>query len=326
MPAPGGEDARRANELTVAEAIRWAQEEMVRGLPARLGDARAEVARAEAEQLLLWAAGWERIDLVTRLRDRLPAAASARFRHAVARRKAGEPLQYITGRAPFLGRMFRVTPDVLIPRPETEVLYAAAAAWLRFPVCAHLRARIYDLGTGSGVLAISLALACPAAEVIACDISAAAVAVAAGNAAALGARVAWRTGDGFAVWGELASTGWLPHLVVSNPPYIPAGEIARLDAEVRDHEPRLALDGGPDGLDFYRRFAAMGDAAFAATPEPAAMLLEVGDGQADAVCALFAAQAERWPGWAFTVIPDLRGIPRVVAAARGAPLPALPQT
>jgi release factor glutamine methyltransferase len=203
----------------------------------------------------------------------------------------GEPTQYITGRQEFYGREFRVTPHVLIPRPETEHLIEAALA--------HSTETILDIGTGSGAIAVTLALESKA-RVVATDVSLAALQVARQNARALEARVAIVACD---LGAAFANSRF--DLVVSNPPYIAARDQALLRPEVRDHEPALALFGGADGLDFYRRLI----------PE-AARLLRPGGwlmmelGSAVAVRKMCAA----WTG--IEIVNDLAGIPRVLIARR----------
>jgi release factor glutamine methyltransferase len=271
--------------------------------------------RYEVESLFGWATGWSRIKILTSPADPLPPDAALRFRAAVEQRATGYPLQYIMGAADFYGRSFIVRPGCLIPRPETEVLAEAAIAWIQRY---QPDASVMDIGTGSGILAVTIALEAPKAQVAAVDVSADALNIARENAAKNGADVGFVHGDGV----EWLKSGLLPNgsrmnVVVSNPPYIPTGEVGGLDSEVRDWEPHLALDGGETGLDIYRRISAVGDGAFA--PGRAALFLEVGAGQAETVKALFAnAQARLWQKWAFDIIPDLRGIGRVVWGERRA--------
>ncbi|NLM45707.1 MAG: peptide chain release factor N(5)-glutamine methyltransferase [Firmicutes bacterium] len=232
--------------------------------------------------------------------ETLDPAAAALFFAWTERRRRREPYAYLTGEREFMGLPFAVTPAVLIPRPETEVLVTVAAGILQNHPAPH----ILDVGTGSGVIACVLALQLPAARVCAVDISREALLVAARNAARHGVaeRIRFLQGDLYApVAGEQFSA------VVSNPPYIPAGEIGTLEPDVRDYEPRAALDGGPDGLHFYRRLTAE-------LPKlgcrPQLLCLEVGFGQAEAV-----AEMCRACGFArVDIYPDLAGIPRVVAA------------
>jgi len=212
-------------------------------------------------------------------------------------RLEGKPTQYITRRQEFYGREFRVTPDVLIPRPETEHVVEAA---LRLAPGAR---RVLDIGTGSGALAVTLQLETGAA-VWATDISTAALAVAAENARRLEARVGFAACDLAAAIAPAAMD-----LVVSNPPYVPLADEAGLQREVRDWEPRVALFGGPTGFDLYDRIAA--DAPRILRPG-GWLILELGFGSHEHVSALFGA------GWSeVRTEPDLAGIPRVLAARRG---------
>jgi release factor glutamine methyltransferase len=206
----------------------------------------------------------------------------------------------------FLGLELAVTRDALIPRPETEQLVELAAKHLASCNAgqAH-RIRVLDFGTGSGCVAVALAKQFPGAEFHATDLSEAALRVAQENAARHGVtdRVQFHLGDGFSA----VPTGMRFDLLVSNPPYIPGGEIAELQPEVREHDPRLALDGGTDGLDFYRRFVAEAPAFL----QPDARLVaEFGDGQEAALAGLFAA-----PGWSLESIEkDLTGRARFLVA------------
>ena len=230
----------------------------------------------------------------------------AALRELVRRRGEREPLQHLLGTVNFHGLEFAVTRDVLIPRPETEQLVELAAKYLPphhagpSPV-----ARALDFGTGSGCVAVTLAKRFPEMEVHACDISEAALGVARQNAVRHGVteRLLFHEGDGFAA----VPAGMRFDLLVSNPPYIPGGEIASLQPEVRDHDPRLALDGGADGLDFYRRFVAEAP-VFLQTE--ARLIAEFGDEQEIALAALFAA-----PGWIVEAIEaDLSGRARFMVA------------
>jgi release factor glutamine methyltransferase len=206
--------------------------------------------------------------------------------HAVAalaaRRLAREPVARIVGHKEFWGLPLRLNADTLLPRPETETVVEAALAAVD---AGHRRSRamrIADLGTGSGALLIALLSELPGAVGVGTDISIAALDCARGNAQALGlrARAAFVACDyGAALAGEV-------DLLVSNPPYVARGDIATLQSEVRDFDPRRALDGGPDGLDGYRAIAA--DAQRLLSPE-GILVLELGQGQLGAVTALFAA-------------------------------------
>lgn len=198
--------------------------------------------RLTAEVLLAHALSCDRVRLYMDFDKPLGEAELARFRDLVRRRAEGEPTAYLVGRREFHGRPFRVDPRVLVPRPETELLVEAALSAL------PAGGRVLDLCTGSGCVAISLALGRPGARVVATDVSEDALAVARENAAVLGARVEFATGD---LWS--AVHGEAPFdVVAANPPYVPAGELPGLAREVR-REPCIALDGGPDGLAFLRR-------------------------------------------------------------------------
>ncbi|HHU30330.1 MAG TPA: peptide chain release factor N(5)-glutamine methyltransferase [Firmicutes bacterium] len=224
------------------------------------------------------------------------------FGEWVARRMRGEPYAYICGRREFMGLEISVTPAVLIPRPETELLVETAARILQH----HSRPQILEIGTGSGAVAVALAMFLPAAVITAVDISPLALEVAAQNVRKhrLGSRVHLLEGD---LYAPVAGRHF--DAVVSNPPYISSGELASLDRTVRDYEPYLALDGGPDGLHFYRRITAEISALAALPP---LLALEVGFGQAAAVCALCRkAGYER-----IDRVFDLAGIDRIVAAQK----------
>lgn len=227
----------------------------------------------------------------------LSREAAEAFSALVERRARREPIQYILGTEEFAGLTFRVTPAVLIPRYDTEVLVEQAVARLagRGPV------RVADIGTGSGAIAVAVAHRLPEAHVVAVDLSAEALAVAQQNAAANGVaqRVTFRQGDLLHPLG-----GEVFDAILSNPPYIDAAEVGTLMPEVRDWEPHLALSPGADGLALYRRLAAQGPVLLA----PGGFLaVEVGAGQAPAVADLM-----RQVGLEVATYPDTAGILRVV--------------
>jgi release factor glutamine methyltransferase len=276
---------------------------LVRSAAAQLAEAGIETARLDAEILMAEAAGTSRPRLLAGLVAFTPGL-RAHFAEFVARRARREPIAYILGRKEFFSLDFAVTPSVLIPRPETETLVAAALDF----VAGRPDSPVIDIGTGPGTIAIAIAGNAPRAGIVATDISGQALAVARDNAGRLGCadRIDFRRADCWAALDGGASPGRFG-LVVSNPPYIPDGELDILSPEIR-FEPRLALAGGPDGLDFYRRLAA----EIRDHLEPAGrVLVEVGTrDQAAAVAAIF-----RCAGCTATeVIGDLAGEARVVRA------------
>jgi release factor glutamine methyltransferase len=198
------------------------------------------------------------------------------FKQLVARRLAGEPVTRILGVREFYGRNFTTSPDVLDPRPDTEALVELCLSHLP----ADKALGILDLGTGSGILALTLVAERPYATATAVDVSAPALAVARGNAEQLG--LSNRASFIHSNWFENISGAF--NLIVSNPPYIPAADIADLEIEVRDHDPRLALDGGDDGLHAYRAIA--GGALTYLTPD-GMIAVEIGAGQATDIEAIF---------------------------------------
>lgn len=263
---------------TVGEALAWAADRLARcGVPSPRTDARI---------LLGCATSLAAETLLAHPERPLMQYEWDRFREMVGRRERREPVQYITGRAEFLSREFVVTPDVLIPRPETELVAEEALSLLRAAFPPQEDLKLADLGTGSGVLAVTMALAFPGANVHAVDVSAAALAVARVNAERHGvaARVNFHKGD---LWEPLARAGLRGRLhgVVSNPPYVAEPDLAGLMPDVRDYEPRVALAAGADGLSCLRRVVSR--AAEFLRPR-GCLVLEVGAGQAGAVCGLLA--------------------------------------
>jgi release factor glutamine methyltransferase len=227
----------------------------------------------EARALLAHRLGVARERLVARP-EAIVAAADAEAFVALAHRRAlGEPLAYLLGEKEFYGRAFAVTPDVLVPRPETELLVDLALERMR----AVERPRVLDLGTGSGCIAVTLALECPGAQVTAIDTSDAALAVAHRNAERLGAAVAFRSGD----WYDALPVDVTFDLIVSNPPYVAAGDPHMHELRF---EPMRALAGGPDGLACLRTIAAGAGQRLAPRGW---LLVEHGFDQATAVAALF---------------------------------------
>lgn len=277
----------------------------------RLERAGVEEAAADAELLLLHLLGKSKTELLRDLREPWPGGElDAAWEAVLRRREAGEPVQYVTGEQYFYGRRFEVSPAVLIPRPETELLAEAVlAAGDRFWPQGEAEApHVLDVGTGSGALAVTLAAERPAWRVTASDLSADALAAAARNAALLGVRDRIRFVQGSLL--EPFFEGPPIDILVSNPPYIVTADLAGLQREVRDYEPRLALDGGEDGLDPYR---AMAGQLHRLPSLPRIVAWEVGAGQAEDVAAMLRNAAD-WTDIRFVV--DYVGIQRHVLAVR----------
>ncbi len=286
---------------TVKEILAWTVEHFKKnGVPsARLN---AELLLADALKLPA------RLELLLEPDRKLTDAERAAFREHVKRRSAREPTAHILGSWGFYGRNFDVTADVLTPRSETELVAERAVSWAK----ANGATRALDLGTGSGCLAITLALEVPGLQVVATDISEKALAVARKNAERLKAtdRIEFVAGDLFSPLAARPSPQPFD-LIVSNPPYIPTGEIDGLMPEVAKWEPRGALGGGADGLDFYRRIAA--ECAKWVRPG-GALVLEIGDGQGSSVSEIFQA-AGGYEG--IEVARDLAGLERIFFATKG---------
>ena len=284
--------------------------EALRSAVRQLRESGSRSPRLDAELLLATALGVERTELLRASERELTFVEQRRFRDYVQRRAAHEPVAYIRRRRAFRTLELEVSPAVLIPRPETETLVdVALEALAGVPVRAGTGAYepvALDVGTGSGCVALALAAEDPFVRVVAVDVDPAAAEVARRNASrlGLGARVDVVTGD---LLGDLGAERRFD-VIVSNPPYVPAAEYETLEPNVHDFEPRLALYGGEDGLDVYRRLIP----AAAAALEPHGVLaLEVGAGQAAAVSDLLAASGRYAPA---AVRADLAGTPRVVFA------------
>lgn len=259
-------------------------------------------ARADAELLLRHLLRWERAALLVRWNERLDEQEATRYRELIERRLRGEPIQYITGETEFYGLPFRVTPAVLIPRPETEHLVEKVITLCR----GMERPRIVDVGAGSGAIAVALAHKLPQAQVTAVDISPDALEIARENARQnnLGERIRF-------VHSDLLTTlaGDRFDVVASNPPYIASDARESLDIEVREYEPEAALFAGPDGLDVYRRLIPQ--AAEALVPG-GYIVLEIGYDQREAIGKLLQLTGYR----DVEFVPDLQGIPRVAVGRR----------
>jgi release factor glutamine methyltransferase len=254
-------------------------------------------ARREAGSLLSFVTGKDRTFLIAHAEDEVNAV--NQFREVVERRAAGEPLQYITGTQDFFGREFRVTPDVLIPRPETELLVEAA-----LEVNRNDNAFICDVGTGSGCIAVTLLCELPDARAVAVDKSVAALKIAKFNAAQLSVadRAEFVVSDCF---DALNQGEYQFDLIVSNPPYVSESALPGLQREVRDHEPLVALTPGLDGLSVIRRL--LSDAPGYLKPN-GHLLMEIGFDQGERVRNLIDESV-----WSLLEVrSDLQCIPRIV--------------
>jgi release factor glutamine methyltransferase len=262
---------------TIGGVLKWATDDFRgRGI---------DQPRLDAEVLLAFALRATRVQLIVDAMRPLLPTELARFRDLVKRRRAREPVAYLLGEREFYGRPFRVDRRVLVPRPDTETLVDVGLAR---SASRSLGARVLDLCTGSGCVAVSLARERPTTKVHATDLDEGALAVARDNAHRLGAyNVSFGLGD---LYEGLTPPYGRFDLVVSNPPYIPSGDIAGLAADVRSFEPRRALDGGEDGLALLRRVI---DGAPAMLAPGGALAVEVGAGEATAVAGLFATRGFR---------------------------------
>lgn len=268
----------------------------------RLKAARVDSPVIDARMLVEAAAGASRTDIVTDPHRQVPDEAMAMLDDYLERRSRREPVSRILGRRGFWKIMLQVTPDVLSPRPDTETVVQEALRHFD----EHRRFDVLDLGVGSGAIILAILAERPLARGLATDVSPEALAVARDNAARLGLidRLALMHGD----WTEgMADASF--DLVVSNPPYIPDAHVDALDPEVRDHDPHLALKGGPDGLDHYRRLAPE---VLRVLRPGGRFLLEIGHDQSAAVEALM-----REAGAVqVATVKDLSDRDRVVAGAR----------
>jgi release factor glutamine methyltransferase len=268
----------------------------------------ADTPRLDAEILLAEARGCRRIELYTAFTDVPPEPVRTAFRELVRRRAEGAPVAYLTGRREFYSLSFRVTPDVLIPRPETEFLVISALDWIRARPNPAEPLTIADVGTGSGIIAVCLAKHVPASRITAIDISSAALNQAQSNAAEHGVaeRIEFVVGDLFAAVPAERQF----ELIVSNPPYITTAEMAELTADIRNYEPHQALEAGPHGTEIISRLIPQ--AAERLKPG-GKLLMEISPQLNEPVRALVEADGrfELEP-----TIKDLAGLPRVISATR----------
>jgi release factor glutamine methyltransferase len=286
-----------ATAITSAEARRmWA---------AKFRDCAIESPELDARILIGQALGLDHAAVAAAAARQLSVAEQTAIAILARRRLAHEPIARIVGFKEFWSLRLRVTAATLVPRPETETLVEAALDAIARRGARSRPLRIADLGTGSGAILLALLSELPQAFGVGSDVSAAALAVARDNATRLGLRRA-----SFVACNMAAALRGPFDLIISNPPYIASGEIFGLAPEVRDFDPRAALDGGPDGLSFYRTIAA---AASALLAPDGVLIVELGVGQADAVAALFAGAglAPTQPR------ADLGGVPRALCSAKG---------
>ena len=244
-----------------------------------------ESPRLQTELLLAHVLKLPRMKLYLNFERALTDAEADTLREMVKWRGQRKPLQHIVGSTSFCGLEIAVNPHVLVPRPETELL--GEAGWQFLLTLNSQLSTALDFGTGSGCIAIALAMKCPAARITATDVSEEALTVARQNAARHGVtdRISFALGDGFAALPANARF----NLIISNPPYIPTADIASLEPEVRDFDPHSALAAGTDGLDFFRRLAAEAPERL----QPGGkIMLEFGDGQANAVQKEF--ESQKW--------------------------------
>ncbi|MFY9983689.1 MAG: peptide chain release factor N(5)-glutamine methyltransferase [Chthoniobacterales bacterium] len=277
--------------------------ELIQNTTAFLQRKGVESPRLSIEYLLAEALGKRRLDLYLDYDQRLPEQILEPLRDKVRRRSEGEPLQHLLGSWEFYGRRFKTDRRALIPRPETERL--AELMLKQIPLDTSSDARLADIGTGSGVLAITLALERPGLEVVATDISADTLALARenGHAHGIDGRIKWLQTD------LLSGVDTDFDFLVANLPYIPTAEMATLPREVR-HDPPMALDGGEDGLDVIRRFI---EEAPSHLKPGAGVLLEIGISQASGVADILQQQKYR----DISVEKDYQGVERFVSARYG---------
>lgn len=278
--------------------MKWTIAEILKEAASELDNAGVPDARREAGSLLSFILGRDRTYLISHAEDETDENSFVRLREFVERRAAGQPLQYITGVQDFYGREFRVTPDVLIPRPETELLVEAA-----LQIFGRTAPFICDVGAGSGCIAVTLLCELANARALAIDKSPAALEIAKLNAQTFSVadRASFVISDCF----DSLEHHYGFDLIVSNPPYVAEAALKGLQREVRDHEPLIALSPGGDGLSVIRRLIDEGPAFVKPNGH---LLMEIGFDQGETVENLVKDSA-----WSLREIrPDLQGIPRIV--------------
>ncbi|GER66367.1 release factor glutamine methyltransferase [Weizmannia acidilactici] len=279
--------------MKVYEALQWASSFLTeKGRDANAG-----------ELLLEHFLQMDRTRLLSNLRMVLPEEVQENFRKAAEAHAQGVPVQHITGYEYFYGRKFIVNRDVLIPRPETEELVQGAIERIRWHFGKNRCLKLADIGTGSGIIAITMKLECPNLSVSASDISEKALRVAKKNAKALRADARFIQGD---LLRPFLARGETFDIILSNPPYIPKRDRTSLSVVVKDHDPETALFGGEDGLDYYRRFMEELPQALNGS---ALVGFEIGSGQGDRVSGLLRAA---FPGSRVETVRDINGHERMV--------------
>ena len=282
---------------TVASARKWAAEELKR--------AKVDSPAPTADLLIAFALGWDRIRVLIHSEHPIQDEEWARLSELIMRRAGGEPLQYLTGEKEFYGLSFRVTPQVLIPRPETEIMVEKALDLVRCHLISGTR--FADIGTGSGCIAVSIVHEIPSATGWAVDVSAGALKVARENA--IRHRVADRILFAQSDLLECFPRNPCFNLILCNPPYVPLKDYDSLPSEVRDHEPHEALFGGESGLDVYRRLVPEVSSRLF---EGGYLLIEAGLGQAQEVGRL----VEKSRLSLQSTLNDLQGIPRCLVGRK----------
>ncbi len=288
--------SRPFTEVTLIEAIN--------GISTKLEAAGVANARLDAEVLLCHVLGKDRAWLLAHMPDALGDEDFRLFEQAGKRRAAREPLQYITGKQEFWGLEFMITPDVLIPRPETELVLESILATGQDR---NRLLQIIDLCTGSGCIAVSMAKELPQARILATDKSAKALSIAGENARRHGVadRIRFFEGDLFTPLEELDIHGQVD-IIAANPPYIPSADYGTLQPEVRDYEPEMALFAGPDGTEVHRRIL---EEAPAFLRNDGMLVMEMGAGQAEMLRQMARQASSYHPP---EILKDLAGIDRVI--------------
>ncbi len=266
--------------------------------------------RASAEVLLAHVLSEDRLFLYLNHDRPMESQELSAFRACIKRRLAGEPNQYIAGTQEFWSLPLRVSPEVLIPRPETELLVEAVLEHVRWHQPAKSNPRIVDLGTGSGAIAIALARELPTARIVALDLSVAALQLARRNAQLnqVEKQIHFVCCDMFA---GISRSFEKFNVMVTNPPYVSHAEFHQLPQEIRDHEPRHALDGGPDGLTAIRQIIREAPMLLCQT---GSLFLEMGASQAESVSALVL-ESQKYKN--YRILKDYSGIDRVLVAVKG---------